>query len=718
MRTKAPIILLTTTALALGACTTSLQTRLDDVEPTETGVDDNGGAIGYYRALRGVTYALPMRQYDIEVKRRLATCNKKIELKVNGATVGLGDDYYLPTLGFELTATATSKLVEGERYLIDYEALTNNTKTTEFKIDYHEGTMLLKSVNASADDQTGEIIAKSIGALAVAAGVVFAPGATASLAAAAVGGAGALKGGRSPASLMGDPDLAPPPPPVSAERLIKDLLKDASDDILAIDCAPAVAATILDRSKASAEIKRLSAGDITAEWKALAIKDKRGRLVKQPLPAGTSLADLNERITALLPYIGIKPVPAMIESELPLLVKWQARVIAELRAKKATRDSLDEGLAVNKKETWPKRAGERRQNNFAELDPADVTGFRGMLDIATQRVVDPDKMATALLGLAALSAAASPGDTARIEFETLEANFASFIDDYLTPDRKSVRTGVKSLRQTPECYDSTAREDACVADELAVSARLIADGVKDDAITAAAPAADVVVKPGDDAGGKPTTLTVVLPPKDERYNVLYASLEATSGVAAPGLFIRPPVMGALRICKGNQESGCPAGDKLHRTDSELMPQLGQLRLLPLENGRFANNGLSVTLAKDGRLSSFAYANKRAIAAAVAASAADAATQGQAFRDAQAKRQTTANEAKIAALKYQIDLDEKQTLADNIGKLADPKSPAQIQAELDAQETTYRKAELVRLITEQCLLRAKAYPDMPTACPAE
>jgi hypothetical protein len=271
------------------------------------------------------------------------------------------------------------------------------------------------------------------------------------------------------------------------------------------------------------------------------------------------------------------------------------------------------------------------------------------------------------------------------------------------------------LLNTPECYGSTAREGDCLAGKLAVSARLIADETEADAV---APVLAAMAKPGGDAGGKAAPPVVVPPPTDERYKVLYTSLEARSGVAAPGLFIRPPVMGVLRICKGDQQAGCPAGDRLHRTDSELMPQLGQLRLLPLENKIFANNGLSVTLGKDGRLSSFTYANKRAIAAAIAASVADVATQAQAFKDAQAKRLTTANEAKIAELKYQIDLDEKQKLVDKIGKTDDPKSPAQIQAELDAQETTYRKAELVRLITEQCLLRARAYPDMPTACPAE
>jgi len=674
MRINTSRILLTTTAIALGGCTTSLQTRLDDVKPTQS-IDSSGKAAGQNVALKGIPYALPMRQYDIEVKRRLSTCSTPIVIDDQPS------EYLLPTLAFELSATSTGSLIEGERYLIDYEALSQPPKITDFKIDYHEGTMLLKTVNATADDQTGEIISKTVGAALTLAGLVLP-------AVPAIGTAKLVLG------LATSGKKAVPSPEkktytkTTAENALLKILAHSSARIAAIDCVTESAIAITRRDKASAEIKRLSTGKVAAEWQALDIRTPQGRPVPAPLSAGATLADITEKLSVLLPYIGIKPQPLVIREDLPLLLAWQAQVMAAIRAETAVRDKIDKDIGTKASQKWPKIPTDRA---IANVSQTGTTAFSKLVETKSALVVDPPLLAKNLAA-------------AQTDLPGLRAKFPEFIGGFLTADN-SPRADIKPL--SVACYSAAADEETCLAGLLGVSAVLTADTSRDGTTPANVLAVDKYPLRAD---GRP-------PHGKMRNKKLFETVTVESLSSSDGLFIRPPIEGTLKICRSVKANECET-ELLNKPVAELMPQLGQLRFLPFVNKQFTNNGLAVVLAKDGRLVSFGYTSKRATAAAMAASASDVATQLRAFKDAQAKRQTDANAAKIAELKYQIDLFEQTKKVADLDKPAPAQSAEEKQAVIDTQQAAYANAELVRLITEQCLLRAKAFPDMPTACPVD
>lgn len=688
MRTKAPTILLTTTALALGACTTSLQTRLDNVKPTETVDAATGVVTGQNKALRGVTYALPMRQYDIEVKRRLSMCNAPVEVTSAGNVIALGAKYIMPALAFELSAIATGSLIEGERYLIDYEALSSASKITDFKIEYHDGTTLLKSVNASADDQTGEIIGKTVGAGLAVAGLVFPVSAAV---------AAPLAGTTMALSIKSD-DAArnffvAALPLSSPEVDLIQILALSSKRVPAIDCSDDSAAKIRQRDAANAEIKRLTTGKVDIEWGQLGVAPGGAPKPAMP-PADATLTGITEKLSLLLPYIGIKPQPASISSDLQWLLQWQALIMAKIRSETAKRDKIDADLGFKKTEKWPLLANDRMAPEIAKVDAVDSLP---LVTVAPALIVDPVKVADNLIA----ARAALPG---------LRAVYPDFVNLFLRPD-DTRRTDLR----TPaiECYGDTASAQLCLDRLLAVSATLDRDATQDGKTALDTLAADTGSR---DANGRPEW-------EKARNKILFTPVPVYTAQSSNGLFIRPPGSGTLKVCAGapadkNKLSAYCQNGLLNKQTTDLMPQLGQLRFLPLVNKPFANNGLSVALAKDGRPLSFGYASKRAMAASFATSVGDVATQIRTFKDAQAKRQTDANAAKIAELKYQIDLFEQSKKVDDLGKPPAAQSAEEKKAEIDTQQASYAKAELVRLITEQCLLRARAYPDTPTACPVD
>lgn len=59
---------------------------------------------------------------------------------------------------FKPTAGFTTETIGGETYSIDYEELTQGTKTGSIKVEYHEGTLLLKTINAKVDGKEAEAL--------------------------------------------------------------------------------------------------------------------------------------------------------------------------------------------------------------------------------------------------------------------------------------------------------------------------------------------------------------------------------------------------------------------------------------------------------------------------------------------------------------------------------------------------------------------------------
>jgi hypothetical protein len=120
--------------LALGACTTSLETR--------PAYDRSQ----LHQALPGVEYSLPMLQYQTDLSYRIDKCPT------------------VPTDAMTLAvkAVAASGYVAGESYTIDYAALSSPLKTTDFSIQTRQGTNILQSINASAEDKTADVIKSAV----------------------------------------------------------------------------------------------------------------------------------------------------------------------------------------------------------------------------------------------------------------------------------------------------------------------------------------------------------------------------------------------------------------------------------------------------------------------------------------------------------------------------------------------------------------------------
>jgi hypothetical protein len=118
--------------VALAGCTTSLKTGPDTVRSAQN------------EALPGISYALPMLQYDVKVTYKLQRCP--------------GDWDGNKDLAVGVETAATGAYVAGERYLVDYRSLTNALKITNFTIETFSETGTLKGINSSAEDKTADAL--------------------------------------------------------------------------------------------------------------------------------------------------------------------------------------------------------------------------------------------------------------------------------------------------------------------------------------------------------------------------------------------------------------------------------------------------------------------------------------------------------------------------------------------------------------------------------
>jgi hypothetical protein len=110
-------------------------------------------------AVRGVSYALPMLQYDITVTHTLSGCSTP------GDTA---TDTKATSFQFDTRVDRTARYIPGERFNVDYRKLSGLFRTSTFDIEYYpNGT--IKSVGAAAEDKTADAI-KSAAKLA--AGVI------------------------------------------------------------------------------------------------------------------------------------------------------------------------------------------------------------------------------------------------------------------------------------------------------------------------------------------------------------------------------------------------------------------------------------------------------------------------------------------------------------------------------------------------------------------
>lgn len=148
-----------------------------------------------------------------------------------------------------------------------------------------------------------------------------------------------------------------------------------------------------------------------------------------------------------------------------------------------------------------------------------------------------------------------------------------------------------------------------------------------------------------------------------------------------GVFYRDPVRGRLLV--ELRDGSAPNGWKVSwKNEPQWIPQLGDLRFLPMSSGPFENEVLTLSLRRDGRIEKFSYETKEAAFSRAAKSAADVAEKVQAEFEKQRKterddekylRETTAAQRldEIAKIQAQIDTLKKQKeLLDQQASLTD------------------------------------------------
>lgn len=120
-------------------------------------------------AIAGVSYSLPMLQYDLKISRTLTQCEGKAIVRNAAGQALTNPDGSLQTkdvdeIAFAISATAKEAYIPGETYLVDHTSLGAPTKTSSVTMEFHEnGT--LKSVNLTAEDKTQEVIKNSVSTL-------------------------------------------------------------------------------------------------------------------------------------------------------------------------------------------------------------------------------------------------------------------------------------------------------------------------------------------------------------------------------------------------------------------------------------------------------------------------------------------------------------------------------------------------------------------------
>ena len=122
------------------------------------------------KALPGVRYSLPMRQWEVVISATLAQCQEPV-LDPQGKPTNKFSDKV--KIVFQ-KPVVKARDIPGESYFLNYTALGGWTKTTSISIQTFD-TGTLKSIDATADDKTAEIVASTVktglGIAALAAGV-------------------------------------------------------------------------------------------------------------------------------------------------------------------------------------------------------------------------------------------------------------------------------------------------------------------------------------------------------------------------------------------------------------------------------------------------------------------------------------------------------------------------------------------------------------------
>lgn len=627
-------------------------------------------------ALAGITYSLPMVQYEITATRTLTECPDAIVFKKQ--PTGL----YNGKLKIEAKAEAKTEHIAGERYRIDHIQLNGLFKTSNFAIEYQPGgSDLLKSINATVEDHSAEVIGNAVKAglaiYAVASGPAGAVALAGAMATDAVGqtmktqAVGVTKAQKAQAL-------------IAAAKRDSDLLtlisENSSEQVI---CTPEAAEMVAARVKLAAELKTLNDGDRESGVAALA-----------------SLNREIERASKLASVRGLNRAGRAALTKLAVALEERLRDIEDLQTKIA---DLDKTLAFNGSETWPRRFDDVKAENAAALSDTQVGDLTKLL--TTDKVLDAHKFAAALAELDDTTLAAYRQDAPEL------------LDKYF--DKKGKLLSFPPRRAITGCTESIKASD-CARNLAALQAtldRVTSDQMKgctDDEIAGAESDgpknARECLSPVSPDTAKASTI-----PRFKRVT------RARDDDPDKGLFVRPPARATLTICrpataaevaaKTAVAGGCAEQD-LIKDDKVLAPQLGQLRYLRLKNHMFQNNGLTLSLTKDGAIEKFTYATTKSIGQGLAAAAADAATQYAAFDNARDE------EKKKAAADYAASTDETANLVKEIALIKARKErqeldkPAPGPAAVDATKaaTDALNLQLNYLVAQKAVIDAQVALD--------
>lgn len=594
---------------------------------------------GYGHAVSGIPYALPMLQYDVKAVRTLSACPELIGLP--------GADRPMPAIwagdiAFELEVTAVGSQVTGERYRVDYSKLDSAFKTTSFAIEYHPGSELLKSVNASADDRTGEIIGNTVKAGLAIASVAAGPAGVATAAGAAVAlkdvntknanAAIRLKSMSGPLGAAADKRIA-----LMLERQSSE--NNARDELIRlVEVASVMKPMHLCSEPTAAKVRK----------RAVAAEELR-----------TSTAELTRLTAQVDQYSKVATVRGLNDAgraAFGVLVTDLLKSAGDVEGKKKALASIEAELGTGQEVVWPQRFDEYANEQLAPLSTKDQAQLKALFQpgAVLVRVLDAKAFAAALASSQSLPA-----------FRIVAKKFVDkYVDDEGAPKRFS-----DPASPPKGCAGGLLDLTICVASLTSLRAELkpvASDDLPDCKVPEEvecrrtwAQAAEIDAAKQQDAraaGG-------------HRRSALPKQVDARAEDSHRGLFVRPPVRATLVICRApstidqNSDNGCAAGTaNLVKDDKVVAPQLGRLLYLRLVNQAFSNNGLVLSLTKEGAIEKFQYSSSKAILQSVSAAAADAGSQVAAW-DKQRREEYEKNSDPLKAAQDEIALrTARQTLA--------------------------------------------------------
>ncbi|MFM9977861.1 MAG: hypothetical protein ACKVOP_07445 [Sphingomonadaceae bacterium] len=581
-------------------------------------------------ALSGTPYALPMLQYDVAVTRTLTACPEQV--KISGDTAD--GQFWRAAVAVELSATATAKQIEGERYLINYSKLDGALKTTNFAIEYQPGTEILKGINVSVEDHSGEVVGNVVKTGLAVAAVVSGP-------------AGAAVIGTGSATLSGitganKNNFANVIPRTLSLRLAELIDQQGSDNTAkAFESAlrqaraeqDALRAQLIAMVRASTVSKQImtcttrAAADVVARAKLAEALEADGKKLKA---ANTAL----ETLTKLAAVRGLTPGGRNNLGEAAEQVLTLGKAVEDGQAALA---AIDKRLGVATSATWPESFAAYHTKDIAHLDIDERDKLSRLLAPvpATLLVIDAETLADKLANSTELE-----------RFRTIAKEFvSSYVDEDGTAKRFPKASAVAGCSS-----DAAAPLDAksCMVNLTTLGAAL--QPVSTDSLPAC-------------PTGEPECRSTLANDVQLERKDFPRQVPGRTTKPQPGLFVRPPVRAQLTICRiaaaGEVANplGCAASAKnLVKDDKVLAPQLGQLRFYRLVNQMFSNNGLSLSLSKDGVVEKFQYASSKSIAQGLFSATADAAAQVAAF-DKQRREEYLKNTDQAAFIQKQIALEE-------------------------------------------------------------